>query len=151
MSFFNSLKDKFNAGRDELTKQVGRYKNRAFLEGTVAVCARIAVASDGVSAEEKQKMMGFLRASPELSIFDTTEVIQFFEKLVISYSFDMEVGKGETMKYILALKNKPEQAQLAVRVGIAVAKSDGDFDATEQANAREIIQALGFQPAEFGL
>ncbi|KAA5971592.1 MULTISPECIES: tellurite resistance TerB family protein [Pantoea] len=151
MSFFNSLKDKFNAGRDELTKQVGRYKNRAFLEGTVAVCARIAVASDGVSTEEKQKMMGFLRASPELSIFDTTEVIQFFEKLVTSYSFDMEVGKGETMKYILALKNKPEQAQLAVRVGIAVAKSDGDFDATEQANAREIIQALGFQPAEFGL
>ena len=151
MSFFNSLKDKFNAGRDELAKQVGRYKNRAFLEGTVAVCARIAVASDGVSTEEKQKMMGFLRASPELSIFDTTEVIQFFEKLVTSYSFDMEVGKGETMKYILALKNKPEQAQLAVRVGIAVAKSDGDFDATEQANAREIIQALGFQPAEFGL
>ncbi|MBM0748445.1 tellurite resistance TerB family protein [Pantoea eucrina] len=151
MSFFNSLKDKFNAGRDELTKQVGRYKNRAFLEGTVAVCARIAVASDGVSSEEKQKMMGFLRASPELSIFDTNEVIQFFEKLVTSFSFDMEVGKGETMKYILALKNKPEQAQLAVRVGIAVAKSDGDFDATEQANAREIIQALGFQPAEFGL
>jgi len=95
--------------------------------------------------------MGFLRASPELSIFDTNEVIQFFEKLVTSFSFDMEVGKGETMKYILALKNKPEQAQLAVRVGIAVAKSDGDFDATEQANAREIIQALGFQPAEFGL
>ncbi|MDF2785529.1 MAG: Tellurium resistance protein TerB [Pantoea eucrina] len=151
MSFFNSLKDKFSAGRDELTKQVGRYKNRAFLEGTVAVCARIAVASDGVSSEEKQKMMGFLRASPELSIFDTNEVIQFFEKLVTSFSFDMEVGKGETMKYILALKNKPEQAQLAVRVGIAVAKSDGDFDATEQANAREIIQALGFQPAEFGL
>lgn len=151
MSFFNSLKDKFNAGRDELTKQVSRYKNRAFLEGTVAVCARIAVASDGVSSEEKQKMMGFLRASPELSIFDTNEVIQFFEKLVTSFSFDMEVGKGETMKYILALKNKPEQAQLAVRVGIAVAKSDGNFDATEQANAREIIQALGFQPAEFGL
>lgn len=151
MSFFNSFKDKFNAGRDELTKQVGRYKNRAFLEGTVAVCARIAVASDGVSSEEKQKMMGFLRASPELSIFDTNEVIHFFEKLVTSFSFDMEVGKGETMKYILALKNKPEQAQLAVRVGIAVAKSDGDFDATEQANAREIIQALGFQSAEFGL
>lgn len=151
MNFFNTLKDKFNAGRDELTKQVGRYKNRAFLEGTIAVCARIAVASDGVSSEEKQKMMGFLRASPELSIFDTTEVIQFFEKLVTSFSFDIEVGKGETMKYILALKNKPEQAQLAVRVGIAVAKSDGDFDETEKANAREIIEALGFQASEFGL
>ena len=54
-------------------------------------------------------------------------------------------------KYILALKNKPEQAQLAVRVGIAVAKSDGDFDETEMANAREIIEALGFTTSEFGL
>ncbi|WP_312631340.1 tellurite resistance TerB family protein [Pantoea piersonii] len=151
MSFFNKLKESFNSGREELTKQVGRYKNRAFLEGTVAVCARIAVSSDGVSSEEKMKMMGFLRESPELNIFDTTEVIEFFNKLVTSFNFDIEVGKGETMKYILALKNKPEQAQLAVRVGIAVAKSDGNFDETEMANAREIIEALGFTTSEFGL
>jgi tellurite resistance protein TerB len=47
------------------------------MQGTVAVCARIAVASDGVSAEEKQKMIGFLRASEELKVFETTEVIDF--------------------------------------------------------------------------
>ncbi|MEN4769670.1 tellurite resistance protein (plasmid) [Duffyella gerundensis] len=151
MGFFDKLKDGLNSGRAELTKQVGRYKNKTFLEGTVAVCARIAVASDGVSAEEKQKMIGFLRASPELSVFDTNEVIALFEKIVRSYDFDHEIGKGETMKYILALKSKPEQAQLAVRVGIAVAKSDGNFDDQEKANAREIIAALGFQDQEFGL
>ena len=151
MGFFDKLKDGLNSGRAELTKQVGRYKNKTFREGTVAVCARIAVASDGVSAEEKQKMIGFLRASPELSVFDTNEVIALFEKIVRSYDFDHEIGKGETMKYILALKSKPEQAQLAVRVGIAVAKSDGNFDDQEKANAREIIAALGFQDQEFGL
>jgi len=151
MGFFDKLKDGLNSGRAELTKQVGRYKNKTFLEGTVAVCARIAVASDGVSAEEKQKMIGFLRASPERSVFDTNEVIALFEKIVRSYDFDHEIGKGETMKYILALKSKPEQAQLAVRVGIAVAKSDGNFDDQEKANAREIIAALGFQDQEFGL
>lgn len=151
MGFFDKLKDGFNSGRAELTKQVGRYKNKTFLEGTIAVCARIAVASDGVSSEEKQKMIGFLRASPELSVFETTEVITMFEKMVSSYDFDYEIGKGETMKYILALKSKPEQAQLAVRVGIAVAKSDGNFDDQEKANAREIIAALGFQDQEFGL
>jgi tellurite resistance protein TerB len=98
------------------------------MQGTVAVCARIAVASDGVSAEEKQKMIGFLRASEELKVFETTEVIEFFNKLVTSFDFDLEIGKGETMKYILALKDQPEAAQLALRVGIAVAKSDGNFD-----------------------
>lgn len=47
------------------------------MQGTVAVCARIAIASDGVSSEEKQKMLGFLKASDELKVFDTTEVIEF--------------------------------------------------------------------------
>ncbi|CNE52939.1 tellurite resistance TerB family protein [Yersinia nurmii] len=151
MSFFNKVKGAFNTGRAELTKQVSRFKNKKFMQGTVAVCARISVASGGVSAEEKQKMIGFLRASDELSVFDTSEVIEFFNKLVSSFDFDLEIGKGETMKHILALKDQPEAAQLAIRVGIAVAKSDGDFDQDEQQAVREIAVALGFEPAEFGL
>lgn len=151
MSFFNKVKEAFSTSRDELTKQVSRFKNKKFMQGTVAVCARIAVASDGVSAEEKQKMIGFLQASDELKVFETTEVIEFFNKLIASFDFDIEIGKGETMKYILALKDQPEAAQLAIRVGIAVAKSDGDFDQDEQKAVREIVAALGFESAEFGL
>ncbi|WP_447881679.1 tellurite resistance TerB family protein [Serratia fonticola] len=151
MSFFNKVKGAFNASRDELTKQVGRFKNKKFMQGTVAVCARISVASGGVSSEEKQKMIGFLQASDELKVFETTEVIEFFNKLSASFEFDVEIGKGETMKYILALKDQPEAAQLAIRVGIAVAKSDGDFDQDEQKAVREIVAALGFDAAEFGL
>lgn len=151
MSIFDKVKGALSTGREELTRQVGRFKNKKFMQGTVAVCARIAVSSDGVSAEEKQKMMGFLRSSDELKVFDTKEVIAFFNNLVSSFDFDMEIGKGETMKYILALKDQPEAAQLALRVGIAVAKSDGNFDADEQKSAREIAVALGFEPAEFGL
>ncbi len=105
MSFFDKVKGAINSGRDELTRQVGRFKNKKFMQGTVAVCARIAVSSDGVSSEEKQKMMGFLRSSEELKVFDTNEVIEFFNKLVSSFDFDVEIGKGETMKYILALKD----------------------------------------------
>ena len=95
--------------------------------------------------------MGFLRSSEELKVFDTNEVIEFFNKLVSSFDFDVEIGKGETMKYILALKDQPEAAQLASRVGIAVAKSDGNFDQDEKLASREIAIALGFDPAEFGL
>lgn len=151
MGLFNKVKSTLSASRVELVKQVGRFKNKKFMQGTVAVCARIAVSSDGVSAEEKQKMMGFLRSSEEMKVFDTNEVIDFFNKLVSSFDFDMEIGKGETMKYILALKDQPEAAQLAVRVGIAVGKSDGIFDPDEQAATREIIAALGFNAEEFGL
>lgn len=151
MSFIDRVKGTINIGRDELTRQVGRFKNKKFMQGTVAVCARIAVASDGVSSEEKQKMIAFLRSSQELQVFDINEVIEFFNKLISSFDFDIEIGKGETMKYIMALKDQPEAAQLALRVGIAVAKSDGNFDPDEKTASREIAIALGFEPAEFGL
>ncbi|WP_416777365.1 tellurite resistance TerB family protein [Xenorhabdus budapestensis] len=151
MSFLNKIKSALTAGREELVNQVGRFKNRKFMEGTVAVCAHIAMASNGVSSEEKQKMVGFIKNSPELKVFDTTEIIEFFNKLVSSYEFDADIGKGEAMKYIMALKQQPEAAQLALRVGIAVAKSDGDFDNDEKNAAREICAALGFAPADFEL
>lgn len=151
MSFFDKMKNALSAGRDELTNQVGRFKNRKFMEGTVAVCAHIAMASNGVGNEEKQKMVQFIKNSPELKVFDTYEVIEFFNKLVSGYEFDVDIGKGEAMKYIIALKGQPDAAQLALRVGIAVAKSDGDFDPQEQTAAREICSALGFAPADFQL
>ncbi len=110
------------------------------MQGTVAVCTRIAVSSDGVSVEVKQNMIGFLRSSEELKVFDTTEVIESFNKLVTS--FDMEIGKGETMKHILALKDQPEAVQQALRVGTAVAKSGGNFDKDEQQTVREIATTL---------
>ncbi len=95
--------------------------------------------------------MDFCDPQEELKVFDTAEVIEFFNKLVTSFDFDLEIGKGETMKYILALKDQPEAAQLALRVGIAVAKSDGNFDDDEKSAVREIARSLGFDPAEFGL
>lgn len=151
MSFFGGIKSAFSSGRDELAKQVGRFKNQKFMRGTVAMCARIAVSSNGVSSEEKQKMLAFIKASPELSVFDSKEVIDFFNSTISFFDFDIEIGKGETMKHILALKSKPEEAQLAVRVGIAVAKSDGDFDEDEKNAVREICTALGFSSADFGV
>jgi len=151
MSFLNKIKSAIDSGRSELATQVGRFKNRKFMEGTVAVCVRIAMASDGASSEEKQKMMAFITNSPELNVFDTDEVIAFFNSVCGKYDFDMDIGKGEAMKYIVRLKDQPDAAQLAVRVGIAIGKSDGDFDAAEQDAAREICLALGLSPAEFNL
>ena len=148
---FDKVKSTLSAGREELTAQVSRYKNRKFMEGTVAVCACISSASNGVSSEEKQKMIAFIQQSPELKVFETKEIIEFFNSLAASFDFDTDIGKGESMKFIVRLKDQADEAQLAFRVGIAVAKSDGDFDDAEKAVAREICSALGLNPADYQL
>ncbi len=151
MSIFDKVASAFNTGRAELTTQISRYKNKKFMQGTVSVCAYIAMASDGAGATEKQKMMGFIKSSKELKVFSAAEVIDFFNKITASFDFDLDIGKGEAMVHILALKDDAGAAQLAMRVGIAVAKSDGDFDAQEKKAAKEICQALGLDPAEHQL
>lgn len=151
MTIFNKIKNAVLSGADDLATGVAKYKNKKFMEGTVAVCAIISMASDGASASEKQKMIGFIQQSKELSVFEVNDVITFFNKLVDGFSFDQDIGKGEAMKYVVLLKDKPESAQLALRVGIAVAKSDGDFDSEERKAASDICAALGFNSADYQL
>ena len=151
MSFFDKLKSGFSAGRAELTSQVSRFRNRKFMEGVTAVCALVSMASDGAGSEEKQKMIGYIKNSDELKVFDTAEVIAFFNKIVANYDFDKEVGKGEAMKYVVRLRDERDAAQLMIRVGIAIGGSDGDFDDKEKACVREICQAVGLSPSDFGL
>lgn len=145
------FKSAVNKATDYVSDSVKRFKNRDLMQATVAVCARVALADGEISSEEKQKMIGFLQQSPELNAFGTKEVVAFFESLVSTYSFDVQIGKGETMKHILAIKGNPEIAQLAVRVGIAVANSDGNFDDDEKREVREIIAALGLVATDFDL
>lgn len=149
MSFFDKAKQALQNGRTELVTQVSRFKNKKFLEGTVSICAYIAMASNGADSEEKQKMMAFIKQSEELKVFDSTEIIGFFNKRTAAFEFDVDVGKGEAMKYIVALKSDDGAAQLALRVGVAVAKSDGDFDSNEKAAVKEICHALGLDPSEY--
>lgn len=151
MSFISTIRKSISDGHNHLSRQVGRFKNKRFMQATVAVCAQVALADGVVSNEEKQKMMTFLQQSEELRVFETKVVIAFFQELVTAYEFDAEIGKGEAMKHILAIKDEPEMAQLAIRVGIAIGKSDGSFDDEEKAVLKEITTALGLNPAEFDL
>ncbi|MDE7063897.1 MAG: tellurite resistance TerB family protein [Desulfovibrionaceae bacterium] len=146
-NFANWLKDTANG----LKTEVAKFRNRDFLEATVASCALVAAADGTISSEEKQKMIGFMKHSDALNIFETSEVIALFEKYVGNFSFDPIIGKGECLQVIARLKKRPEEARLLIRVCCAIGAADGDFDDDEKAVVREICGELGQDPAEFCL
>ena len=145
----NWMKDKGNEVRARLTAEVSKFKNRAFLEATVASCALVAAADGTISSEEKQKMAGFIRNSDELKHFAMPDVIAFFEKVVANFDFDAAIGKAEALKVIGRLRGNEEQARVMVRVACAIGASDGNFDQKERAVVREICVELGLSPADF--
>ena len=120
--FFNDVKTKAN----ELKTQALKFKNKEFLEAAMAGSALIAMADGKISSEEKQKMIKFIENHDALSIFTTSDVIK-------------------------ALKSNAEAGRLLIRMMIAIASSDGDFDLQEQAVAAKIAKELALNPAEFGL
>ena len=147
----NWMKDKGNEVRARLTAEVSKFKNRAFMEATVASCALVASADGTISSEEKQKMAGFMRNSDELKHFAMPEVISFFEKVVGNFDFDVAIGKAEALKVIGRLRGNAEQARVMVRVACAIGASDGNFDQKERAVVRDICVELGLNPADFDL
>ena len=147
----NWMKDKGNEVRARLTAEVSKFKNRAFMEATVASCALVAAADGTISSEEKQKMAGFIRNSDELKHFAMPDVIAFFEKVVGNFDFDVVIGKAEALKVIGRLRSNPEQARVMVRVACAIGASDGNFDQKERTVVREICGELGLNPADFDI
>lgn len=145
------LKINATAARDKLTTEVGKFKNRDFMEATASACAMIAAADGEVSSAEKMKMTGFINNSPELKVFNLNDVIKVFNDACGKFEFDFQIGQAEALKTINKVKSKDGAARLLVRVACAIGASDGDFDDKEKAACRLICMELGLDPADFDL
>lgn len=151
MSFFDTLKEKAGEARAKLATEVGKFKNREFMEACVAGCGLVAAADGSIDSSEKQKMMKFMQQSNELKVFDTKDVIAVFNKVTENFEFDNEIGKAEALKMIGKLRSKPDAARLMVRVCCAIGSADGDFDDKEKQIVREMCRDLNLPPEDFGM
>lgn len=151
MSFFDTLKQKAGEARSKLATEVSKFRNREFMEACVAGCALVAAADGNIDSAEKQKMMKFIQQSDELKVFDTKDVINFFNKIAENFEFDNEIGKAEALKVIGKLRNKPDAARLMVRVCCAIGSADGDFDDKEKDIIRAMCRDLNIPSDDFGL
>jgi tellurite resistance protein TerB len=145
--FLNDVKTKAN----ELKTQALKFKNKEFLDAAMAGSALIAMADGKISSEEKQKMIKFIENHDALSIFTTSDVIKAFQDFVGQIEFDNDIGEAKAFLALGKMKSNAEAGRLLIRMMIAIASSDGDFDVQEQAVAAKIAKELALNPAEFGL
>lgn len=150
MSFSNFLAGlKTKAG--ELKTEALKFKNKDFLNAAMAGSALVAMADGSVSPEEKQKMIKFIENNDALSVFSTADVIKAFQEFVGQLEFDKDIGEAKAFQALGKMKSNVDASRLLVRMIIAVAASDGNFDANEKAVARRISKELNINPVEFEL
>ncbi|SJM90433.1 Tellurite resistance TerB [Crenothrix polyspora] len=146
-SFLSQLKTK--AG--ELKTEALKFKNKDFLNAAMAGSALIAMADGNISSEEKQKMIKFIESNDTLSIFTTSDVIKAFQDFVGQLEFDKDIGEAKAYQALGKMKSNAQAARLLARMIIAIASSDGNFDAMEKKIAVKIAKELGLDPGEFEL
>ena len=150
MSFSNFL-DGLKTKAGELKTGALKYKNQNFLNAAMAGSALVAMADGSVSPEEKQKMIKFIESNDALSVFTTSDVIKAFQEFVTQLEFDKDIGEAKAYQALGKMKSDVEASRLLVRMIIAVAASDGNFDVNEKAVAKKIAKELNINPSEFEL
>lgn len=146
-NFLSSLKEK--AG--ELKDDVMKFKNKNFLNAATGGAALIALADGSIQAEEKQKMIKFIENNEALKVFKAAEVVTSFTDHINNFEFDKDIGESKAYEALNKLKGNEVACRTVMRLIIAIASADGDFDNDEQAVARKIAVELGLSPAEFEL
>jgi len=146
-SFLSQLKSKAS----ELKTEAMKFKNKDFLNAAMAGSALIAMADGSITGEEKQKMIKFIESNEALSVFTTSDVIKAFQDFVGQLEFDKDIGEAKAYQALGKMKSNSEAARLLMRMIIAIASSDGNFDANEKKIAVKIAGELNVNPAEFEL
>ena len=146
MQWLKELREKGNEAIQGLQTQASKYKNGPFADATMAICALMAYADGEVTADERQKTVQFIVKSEPLQAFDKTTLSQKFKNYCAELEEEPEFGKLSLIQAVGKLRNKPDQAAVAMQVGVLIANADGVFDDKEKVVAREICGALGLQP-----
>jgi tellurite resistance protein TerB len=146
-SFLTSLKNKAS----ELKTEALKFKNKDFLNATMAGSALIAMADGVISPEEKQKMIKFIEAHDALSVFTTMDVVNAFQTYVGQLQFDKDIGEAKAFEALKKMESNAAAARLIMRMVISIAGSDGDFDDYEKRMAVRIAKELSLDPVEFEL
>ncbi|MDR2208683.1 MAG: tellurite resistance TerB family protein [Azoarcus sp.] len=148
MSFLDSLKKSFKDVAQSMNSELKKFRSKDLLQAIVAGSTMIAYADGEVSASEKQKLMGYVRNSEQLSVFDTDKVIEAFNQYLNRFEFDPIIAAGEALQKITVYKDKPE-AHLIVRVCLAIAHADGNFEDSERRALEQICASLNLDIKTF--
>lgn len=146
-----SLLDSVKKKATELKTGVLQFKNKNFLNACAAGSVLIARADGDISSEEKKKMMALITHNDALSVFDQGDVIKVFNEYLGYFDFDADVGDSKSCEALNKIRGDDAQCRTLMRLVVAIAAADGDFDADEKIVAKKVAVELGLTPSEFDL
>ena len=127
---------------DDLRLALERMKHRPFLEATMATAALVAHSDGEVRLSERTRLDDILENLDLLKIYDVHDAVDLFNRYVDRLEADGGVAQEDALNDIGKIAGNPEEADLLVRIGLAISCADGDFDEDERRVLKKICLAL---------
>lgn len=149
MTFLDSAQDLANKVSQEIKGKVARYQNQNFRDACMATCALVAMADGILQDDERKKVIACIQNNEALSHFSATVLRDLFIGFCEQAKDDFT--KVEVIKAIRKVKTENDFADMVVKIGIIIAKSDKEFADVEKAVIKTIISELGLNETDYDL
>ena len=127
---------------EDLKLALERMKHRPFLQATMATAALVAWVDGEVRLSERSRLDDILENLDLLKIYDVHDAIDLFNDYVERFKRQGDDAVERALEDIGKVSSQPEEADLLVRIGLAVSCADGDFDEAERRILKKICLAL---------
>lgn len=142
---------RFTRDLKDIADEVHQAQNQQLMEGIVAGCALLAYADGWVTDAEHDRMLALIHRLDPISAFGLDDVTATFESFTEEFASDQAGGEAAALAAVARVRGTRRYPALLVETSCAIADSDGGFDAEERVVAIRICEALGLNPADFGL
>ncbi len=141
----------FKEARAALAIELEKFRNRPFLEATMAASALVAAADGEVNITELNMIDQALETIHELHIYDPHDAVDIYRDYTDALYKNPAATRDKALKAVSKIADDKQAARLLIKVCVAIGKSDEDFSAEEKAVITELCTALALDRDELGL
>lgn len=141
----------FQFAKDALAAELEKFRNRQFLDATMAASALVSLADGDANLTELNILDQALETIHELNIYDPHDAMDLYRDYIDRLREDPAGTREAIMQAVAKIQEDAHAARLLIRVCVAIGKADDDFSPPEKDVIRALGQALALDPVELGL
>lgn len=133
----------FRTARETLRNSLSRFRNRQFLDATMAATALVATADGEVTFSELSALDSVLESVQDLHIYDPHIAVDIYKDFADAIANDPDAGRRNAMTAVEKIAGNPDAADLVIRVAVAISKADGELTPDEIRSINDLCGVLG--------
>ncbi|NIP14198.1 MAG: hypothetical protein GWM88_05485 [Pseudomonadales bacterium] len=126
-----------------------RFKDRRFLEASMAASALVAMADAHVHLSEQLAVDRVLENIERLNVFDPRKAIDLHRQFVHAMRANSGEGQDWALEAIGRFRGNEEAADLLIRIARYTAHADQDLSGSELMAIRRLCRELGVDPEPY--